>query len=110
MTDRPVGYVTQIIGPVVDIAFSSGELPPINHAIDIIAPGRPSIVAEVQEQLDNGSVRCVAMSAPEGLQRGMRAIDRGGPITVPVGEQVLGRMLNVLGDPIDELGPLSGGL
>jgi F-type H+-transporting ATPase subunit beta len=109
MTDRSQGYVTQIIGPVVDIAFSPGELPPINNAIDIIAPGLANVVVEVQQQMDNGSVRCIAMSATEGLQRGMRAIDRGGPITVPVGGQVLGRMVNVLGDPIDEQGPLSGG-
>ncbi|MHB1319052.1 MAG: F0F1 ATP synthase subunit beta, partial [Anaerolineae bacterium] len=109
MTNRSVGRVTQIIGPVVDIAFSAGELPPINNAIDIIAPGRGNVVVEVQQQMDTGSVRCIAMSATEGLQRGMRAIDRGGPITVPVGEQVLGRMLNVLGEPIDQQGPLTGG-
>ncbi|NLT74546.1 MAG: F0F1 ATP synthase subunit beta [Chloroflexi bacterium] len=109
MSDRPSGYVTQIIGPVVDIAFPPDQLPPINHAVVIRAPGQQNVVAEVQQQLDNGSVRCVAMSATEGLKRGMRAIDSGGPITVPVGEQVLGRMLNVLGEPIDEMGPLSGG-
>lgn len=109
MTHRSVGYVTQIIGPVLDIAFAPGELPPINNAIDIVAPGRGSVVVEVQQQMDTGSVRCIAMSATEGLQRGMRAVDRGGPITVPVGDQVLGRMLNVLGEPIDQQGPLSGG-
>jgi F-type H+-transporting ATPase subunit beta len=109
MAERPVGHVTQIIGPVVDIAFPAGALPPINRAIAISVPGQRDVVAEVQQQLDNGAVRCVAMSATEGLCRGMMAVDSGSPITVPVGEQVLGRMLNVLGEPIDERGPLSGG-
>jgi F-type H+-transporting ATPase subunit beta len=109
MAERSVGYVTQIIGPVIDIAFPADALPPINRAIGISVPGQRDVVAEVQQQLDNGAVRCVAMSATEGLRRGMRAVDSGSPITVPVGEQVLGRMLNVLGEPIDERGPLSGG-
>ncbi|NLX43438.1 MAG: F0F1 ATP synthase subunit beta [Chloroflexi bacterium] len=107
--NTPRGRVIQVIGPVVDIAFPAGELPPINHAIEILVPGQPNMVAEVQEQLENGAVRCVAMSASEGLARGMLARDTGAPITVPVGQQVLGRMLNVLGQPIDERGPLSGG-
>jgi len=109
MVEHSVGYVTQIIGPVVDIAFPMGHLPPIHNAIDILVPDQPALVVEVQQQLENGAVRGVAMGATEGLRRGMQAIDRGGPISVPVGEQVLGRMLNVLGEPVDELGPLAGG-
>lgn len=109
MSDAPFGYVAQIIGPVIDIAFPQGYLPLINHAIRIEVSGQPDIIAEVQQQLDNGAVRCVAMSPTEGLARGMRAVDTGEAITVPVGDQVLGRMLNVLGEPIDEQGPLSGG-
>ena len=69
MSDAPFGYVTQIIGPVIDIAFPEGYLPLINHAIRIESSGQPDIIVEVQQQLDNGAVRCVAMSPTEGLAR-----------------------------------------
>lgn len=106
MTERSEGTIVQIIGPVVDIAFS-GKLPQIYHAVDIPTPDGQSVVVEVQQQLENHWVRCVAMGPTEGLKRGMRALDRGEPITVPVGAPVLGRMLNALGEPIDGLGTVA---
>jgi F-type H+-transporting ATPase subunit beta len=106
MLERSEGYVVQVIGPVVDIAFP-GQLPPINQAIEIVTTDGPHLVVEVQQHLRNHWVRAVAMGPTEGLRRGMRALDRGEPITVPVGEAVLGRMLNVLGEPIDNLGPVN---
>lgn len=81
-------------------------MPQVNHALDILIPGRPSLVVEVQQQLRDHWARCVAMGPTEGLRRGLTAVDRGVPISVPVGEAVLGRMVNVLGQPIDGLGPI----
>ncbi len=107
MTDpHAVGRVVQIIGPVIDIVFPEGHLPAVHNAVDILIPNQESLVAEVQQQLPNNWVRCVAMGPTEGLRRGLAAIDRGSPIRTPVGEAVLGRMLNVLGEPIDGLGPI----
>jgi len=100
------GRVVQVIGPVVDIQFPVGQMPQLHHAVDIIIPGRSNLVVEVEQQLQNHWARCVAMGPAEGLRRGLVAVARGEPITVPVGEGVLGRMLNVLGDPIDNLGPI----
>ncbi|ERM92692.1 F0F1 ATP synthase subunit beta [Caldanaerobacter subterraneus subsp. yonseiensis KB-1] len=96
------GYITQVIGPVVDIRFE-GELPPINNAIKI-PMGDRELVVEVAQHIGDNIVRCVAMASTDGLRRGMECIDTGGPIMVPVGKGVLGRMFNVLGQPIDELG------
>ncbi|MBE3578783.1 MAG: F0F1 ATP synthase subunit beta [Caldanaerobacter subterraneus] len=96
------GYITQVIGPVVDIRFE-GELPPINNAIKI-PMGDRELVVEVAQHIGDNTVRCVAMASTDGLRRGMECIDTGGPIMVPVGKGVLGRMFNVLGQPIDELG------
>ena len=106
MDDMSHGRVTQIIGPVLDIAFPEGHLPKVLNAVDVIVPGRPNLVAEVQQQTSAGWVRCVAMGPTEGARRGLIAIDRGEPITTPVGPAVLGRMLNALGKPIDGLGPI----
>lgn len=106
MSERAVGTVVQVIGPVVDIKFPPESLPQVYHAIDIAIPGRHSLVVEVQQQLRNHWVRCVAMGSTEGLRRGLTAMDRGAPISVPVGEASLGRMLNVLGEPIDDLGDI----
>ncbi|NLG51299.1 MAG: F0F1 ATP synthase subunit beta, partial [Chloroflexi bacterium] len=105
MIERATGTVVQVIGPVVDIEFPPEQLPQVYHAIDIAIPGRPNLVVEVQQQLRNHWVRCVAMGPTDGLRRGLPAVGRGGPIAVPVGEAVLGRMINVLGEPIDDLGP-----
>ena len=107
------GKVVQIIGPVVDVAFPESEIPSINNAITINAAadeaaGRPeiSIVLETAAHLGDNRVRAVAMSSTDGLVRGMEVIDTGEGISVPVGEGVLGRILNVTGDPIDEMGPV----
>jgi F-type H+-transporting ATPase subunit beta len=100
------GRVTQVIGPVVDIAFVAGHVPQVNHAVDVIVPGRANLVVEVQQQLPNHWARCVAMGPTDGLSRGMLAVDQGGPISTPVGAAVLGRMINALGEPIDDLGPI----
>ena len=106
MATDSAGTVVQVIGPVVDIAFPEDHVPPANNAVEIVIPGRPNLVVEVQAQLPNHWARCVAMGVTDGLRRGLAAIDRGAPISVPVGEAVLGRMLNVLGEPIDDLGPV----
>ena len=99
-----------MIGPVVDIDFSKGTLPAINNAISIkrktIEGTEDNLIVEVQQHLGESRVRSVAMDSTDGLVRGMEAIDTGAPITIPVGEEVLGRLLNVLGDPIDEKGPV----
>jgi len=98
------GYITQVIGPVVDIHFED-KLPFINTAIKIPIDNR-EIVVEVSQHTGDNTVRCVAMSSTDGLKRGMECIDTGGPISVPVGKGTLGRMLNVLGQTIDEQGEL----
>lgn len=106
-----IGRVVQVIGPVVDIEFSDGYLPPIYQAIRITSEGfdveRPiNVIAEVQQHLGEGRVRAVSMAPTEGMVRGMKAIDTGGPITVPVGEPTLGRIMNVVGEAVDELGEI----
>lgn len=98
------GYITQVIGPVVDIRFEE-NLPPINNAIKIPMEDR-EIVVEVSQHTGDNTVRCVAMSSTDGLKRGMECFDTGAPITVPVGKGTLGRMFNVLGQTMDELGEL----
>jgi F-type H+-transporting ATPase subunit beta len=103
---RTIGHVVQIVGPVIDIAFPMDALPPVLNAVDVLVPGRPNLVTEVQHQTAAGWVRCVAMGPTEGLRRGLEAIDRGRPISTPVGNAVLGRMLNALGEPIDGQGPI----
>jgi len=108
------GQITQIIGVVVDVAFDEGELPSISNALKIVKEGngngtdeRSEIVVEVAQHLGENTVRCVAMEPTEGLVRGMKVIDQGAPISVPVGKEVLGRVLNVLGEPVDKMGPVS---
>lgn len=103
MAENNVGHIVQIIGPVIDIRFENGELPGIYNAIKIDNKG-VNIVAEVMQHLGNQMVRCVSMSSTDGLVRGMNAIDTGDPIKVPVGKETLGRVLNVLGEPVDKLG------
>lgn len=97
------GVVSQIIGPVVDIKFNRQELPAINNAV-IIEHGDRRVTVEVAKHLGDDTVRCISMSSTEGLLRGLRAVDTGGPIRVPVGKKTLGRLFNVLGEPIDQLG------
>jgi len=104
------GFVVQIIGPVVDIDFPTGKLPAIMNAVKIprvsIEGVQEDLVVEVQQQLGEDRIRAVAMDSTDGLVRGMKAYDTGGSITVPVGPKVLGRLLNVVGQPIDGLGPV----
>lgn len=99
--EQNVGKIVQIIGPVVDVRFETENLPDILNAIEIRHEGR-KIVAEVAQHIGDNIVRCIAMSSTDGLIRGIEAIDTGAPIAVPVGKVTLGRMYNVLGDPIDE--------
>ena len=99
-----VGHITQIIGPVVDVKFE-GELPPILNALETTNNGS-RLVLEVAQHLGEGSVRCIAMDVSEGLVRGQKVTDTGTPIMVPVGEGTLGRIMNVIGEPIDEAGPI----
>jgi len=99
------GAVVQVIGPVLDVRFTPGSLPAIKNALSIKDPQRKiSIIAEVAHHLGNDTVRCIAMSSTDGLIRGTESIDTGAPITVPVGKEVLGRVFNLLGEPIDKLG------
>jgi F-type H+-transporting ATPase subunit beta len=102
---QQVGTIVQIIGPVVDVEFEAGHLPEIYNALSIKSEGTSAgtidIVAEVEQHLGENRVRAVAMKPTDGLQRGMKAIDLGEPITVPVGPETLGRVLNVLGEPVD---------
>ncbi len=106
MAEKNIGKITQIIGAVLDIKFSEGNLPEINEAIDIpLKEGGKKLVVEVSQHLGDDTVRCIAMGPTDGLVRGMDAIATGASISVPVGEQTLGRMFNVLGDPIDEMEP-----
>jgi len=101
-----VGRVTQIIGPVLDIVFESGNLPKVYNAIDITLESGAVVVCEVQQLLGDNKVRAVSMSSTDGMRRGIEAVDTGGPISVPVGSPTLGRIFNVLGQPVDEMGPV----
>ena len=103
------GKIVQVIGAVVDVDFSSSQLPALYSALEVkysIGQESKSITLEVQQHLGEGWVRAIAMSSTEGLQRGLAVIDKGEPISVPVGEGILGRVFNVLGEPVDERGPV----
>jgi len=107
-----IGRVISISGPAVDVQFDEVKMPAIYQALRIVSEGFDvptpmNVVVEVQQHLGEGRVRCIAMSATEGMVRGMKAIDTGAGITVPVGRPTLGRVLNVLGEPVDELGPVN---
>jgi F-type H+/Na+-transporting ATPase subunit beta len=107
-----IGHVIQIAGPAVDVQYSESALPPIYSAIRVVSEGfnTPSpidVILEVQQHLGEGRVRCVAMQPTDGMVRGMKAIDQGGPISVPVGRETLGRVMNVIGEPVDNLGPVN---
>jgi len=99
---NPTGRVVQILGGVVDVAFPDGELPEIFEAIEVPRQDQKPLILEVQKHLGNNWVRTVAMDATDGLQRGVPASATGAPILVPVGEATLGRIFNVLGEPVDE--------
>src|ERR1700758_2529958 len=111
-TKPGIGRVVQVIGPVLDIQFEAGHLPAIYNAVRITSDGynvpEPlDVTVEVQQHLGEGRVRTVAMEPTEGMVRGMKAVDTGGPIEVPVGRATLGRVMNVLGKPVDQLGPVN---
>jgi F-type H+/Na+-transporting ATPase subunit beta len=108
---QPEGRVVQVIGPVVDVEFDEKHLPPIYTALRVVSDGFDvptpiDVICEVEQHLGEGRVRTVSMLPTDGMVRGMKAIDTGGPITVPVGEGTLGRVLNVIGEPVDNLGPV----
>ncbi len=102
-----IGYITQVIGPVVDAVFSSGILPKIYNALEVEGKDG-TIICEVQQLLGDNRVRAIAMSATDGLQRGVKAVDTQAPILVPVGKATLGRIFNVLGQPVDNIGDSLG--
>src|SRR5215204_5832883 len=109
---RPTGKVVQVIGPVLDVEFGGGYLPPIYTALRVTSEGFDvpdpiDLIAEVEQHLGEGRVRTVSMQPTEGVVRGMIATDTGGTITMPVGEATLGRVLNVIGEPVDNLGPVN---
>jgi F-type H+/Na+-transporting ATPase subunit beta len=109
-----VGQITQVIGVVVDVRFDEEKLPDISNALKIVkerngngSAERNEIIVEVAQHLGENTVRCVAMEPTEGLVRGMQVIDLGAPISVPVGKEVLGRVINVIGEPVDKMGPVN---
>ena len=101
------GLITQIIGPVIDVEFQAGQLPEIYDALQIYFPDGRKVVTEVQQHLGENRVRSVAMSSTDGMQRGMKVINTSEPIKIPVGKPILGRILNVLGEVVDEQGDLT---
>jgi F-type H+-transporting ATPase subunit beta len=106
-----IGRIIKVAGPAVDVQFDEATIPPIYQALRVTSEGFDvptplDVIVEVQQHLGEGRVRCIAMEATEGMVRGMKALDLGGPITVPVGRATLGRVLNVIGQPVDELGPV----
>ena len=105
MASNIVGRVTQVMGAVVDVQFD-GELPFIQNALHTKLADH-TLVLEVAQELGERTVRCIAMDSTDGMVRGQEVVDTGGPITVPVGPETLGRILNVIGDPIDEQGPVN---
>ncbi|MDD2218528.1 MAG: F0F1 ATP synthase subunit beta [Desulfoplanes sp.] len=111
MSTEIVGKIVQVIGAVVDLEFPEGQLPNIMNAVTITSPTvsdeKDNLVVEVAQHLGNNLVRCIAMDATDGLVRGMPAKDTGSPIMVPVGKAALGRILNVIGKPVDEMGPIN---
>ena len=102
MAAQNTGKITQVIGAVLDIRFDKGVLPEINDAVEIRRKDGSTLVAETAQHLGDDIIRCIAMGPTDGLIRGMEAIATGGPISVPVGEVTLGRIFNVLGEPIDK--------
>src|SRR5881275_3023098 len=107
---QKTGKVTQVIGPVVDVEFPPGSLPEIFTALTVsntgISDKSDNLTIEVAQHLGENTARCIAMDSTDGLVRGQQVKNTGGPISVPVGKGVLGRILNVVGDPVDEKGPV----
>jgi F-type H+-transporting ATPase subunit beta len=112
MADQNIGRVVQVIGPVLDVQFEPDHMPEIYNALRLSGTTESGqkidLVAEVQQHIGRGQVRAVSMSSSDGVTRGMEVEDTGSSITVPVGEAALGRIMNVLGEPVDQLGPIGG--
>ncbi|HSN55867.1 MAG TPA: F0F1 ATP synthase subunit beta, partial [Candidatus Sulfomarinibacteraceae bacterium] len=111
MSQQVEGRVVQIIGPVIDVEFPDAHLPAILNAVRVLDEGDEGqvpidVIAEVAQHLGESRARCVAMQPTDGMVRGMRALDLGEPISVPVGRHTLGRVLNVIGEPVDGRGPV----
>ena len=106
MSEHNKGTVVQIIGPVLDIKFDADSLPKLLNAITIKAPDGHVVTTEVAQHVGQDTVRCISMQSTDGLVRGMEAVDTGAPITVPVGPQNLGRIFNLLGQPVDNKPPV----
>jgi F-type H+-transporting ATPase subunit beta len=111
MAEQRVGRVVQVIGPVLDVEFADGRLPAIYNAVIVKEEASQSgvaidVIAEVAQHLGENRVRCIAMKPSDGMVRGMKAVDTGAPISVPVGDQTLGRIMNVVGEPVDNRGPI----
>ena len=102
MATKNIGKITQVIGAVLDVKYPESNLPKINEAIEVSRKDGSKLVVEVAQHLGDDVVRCIAMGPTDGLVRGMEAVATGAPISVPVGENTLGRIFNVLGEPIDE--------
>src|SRR6059036_252339 len=107
-----IGHVVQVAGPAVDVQFTESAMPPIYEALKVVdegfqVPTAINVILEVQQHLGEGRVRCIAMEPTDGMVRGMKAIDLGGPISIPVGHGTLGRVINVIGEPVDNLGPVN---
>ena len=105
------GRVSQVIGPAVDVEFDEGKQPPIHQALHITSKGFEvptpiDVIVEVQQHLGEGRVRTIALQPTDGMVRGMPAEDTGGPVSIPVGKGALGRVINVIGEPVDKLGPI----
>jgi len=106
-----VGHIIQVSGPAVDVQFAEATMPPIYQSLRVVSDGFQvptpiNVVLEVQQHLGEGRARCIAMEATDGMVRGMKVLDLGGPISVPVGHGTLGRVMNVIGQPVDQLGPI----
>src|SRR5215469_14664067 len=112
MSDQVQGQISQVLGNVVDVQFRNASLPPIFSALRVSNPSisdrEGNLVLEVEQHLGENIVRCIAMDTTDGLVRGMPVSNTGAPISVPVGPNTLGRIMNVTGDPIDERGPIQG--
>src|SRR6202795_1390457 len=106
---KNVGRITQIIGSTFDVEFAEDQMPAIYNAVKIVSEHKGikiNLTGEVQQHLGGGRVRCVALGSTDGLIRGQDCIDTGGPVTVPVGKATLGRVFNIIGEPIDGRGPV----
>ena len=101
MSEKHIGKVIQITGPVLDIRFPDGQIPALLNAIEIERNGE-KVIVEVAQEIGDNVVRCISMNSTDGLVRGMDAVDTGAPISVPVGQECLGRVFNLLGEPVDD--------